>query len=70
MCIRDRGERFYQDIREQLNADTKGNKSISKLVDYCWMLQREDSAATHKRKSRRRTLQRKQTRFYLCVELT
>lgn len=53
-------------IFEKWNADTKSDVVIN---DYGWVLQREDSATTHKRSGGRRTFQNKEQDFVDVLNL-
>ncbi|GBO15886.1 hypothetical protein AVEN_127296-1 [Araneus ventricosus] len=57
------GERFHQDIKE-LERRYQGKRYVSKIADYCWMLQRDNPCKVHKRKSGKRTFDVKKKHYY------
>ncbi|GBM30336.1 hypothetical protein AVEN_174146-1 [Araneus ventricosus] len=57
-------ERFHQDIKE-MDWRYQGKWNVSMIVDYCWMLQRDNPCKVHKRKSDKRTFEvKKKKRYY------
>lgn len=49
----EQGERFHQDMR-QMEERYQGRWDAVMLADYCWSLKRDNPAAAHTRKSRKR----------------
>ena len=45
----EQGERFHQDIKE-MERRYQGQWNVNMIVDYYWMLHREEPQALHKRK--------------------
>ncbi|GBO03000.1 hypothetical protein AVEN_199572-1, partial [Araneus ventricosus] len=52
----EQGERFHQDIKE-MERRYQGKLNVSRIADYCWMLQRDNPCRVQKRKSDKRTFE-------------
>jgi len=50
------GERFLQDIKE-MEQRYQSQWNVNMIVDYCWMLHREELQAVHKRRSSKRRVE-------------
>ncbi|GBO16832.1 hypothetical protein AVEN_210866-1 [Araneus ventricosus] len=59
----EQGERFRLD-RKEMERRYQGKWNVSRIADYCWMLQRDNPCRVHKRKSDKRTFEVKKKRYY------
>jgi len=57
------GKRFHQDIKEMDQRYQSGWK-VKMIVDYCWILHREEPQAGHRRKSFKRSFEEKKKTYY------
>ncbi|GBM23231.1 hypothetical protein AVEN_159904-1 [Araneus ventricosus] len=54
----EQGERFHQDIKE-MKRRYQGKRNLSMIADYCWILQRDNPCKVHKRKSDKRSFEKR-----------
>jgi hypothetical protein len=59
--IEKQGERFHQDIKE-METRYQGRWNVNVMGDYCWLLRRDDTQATYKGKSTKRSFEGKRKR--------
>ncbi|GBM53251.1 hypothetical protein AVEN_128419-1 [Araneus ventricosus] len=59
----EQGERCHQDTKE-MERRYQGKWNVSKIADYCWMLQRDNPCKVYKRKSDKRTFEVNKKRYY------